>query len=462
MDSIESVAGDCPAINPDERGTFAQQLSIRSAPTPMKEAIKFDIPACRDFFPFASLPAELRHQIWGDALATPGMHFLRIQSEDSSSFASWWAKGTVSLPSDSDDEEEDRLLFETRNEVAPTETHRAALVPQYPTPQADISYYTTLNQELTKFTVTCNESASVIKRLMARPSTLTLENGRMISLDMHSDIVYLEYVPPVVFEDSLRFVRDLECAGLEKIRNVAVRFCHKWHREQSPPLCPICGLTHPQPDRFAYPSHLYQFIARYLPNLKRFYFVDYFILRKSAEDEAQECPSKVECTSTRKAAGRSYSLRPPFLVADSSIGKALLRKFEGGNRTYYEVDQKEWSVKSNVFETLSWVQDCFVQYANVSKLATHKKPQDVKFGVLACEWSVGRPSETKKAPVTPVKKGHNKRAFCGEHATRRNRRSPVVTSVREASPFEAGAGYPFVFGDTGRNDFEFTFEMARR
>jgi hypothetical protein len=299
MDSVDAVANDGTSHSP-------KQLSIRSAPIAMSAAIKFDIPNdCRDFFPFAGLPIELRHQIWEEALATPGMQFLKIQHADPSYLTRWWTKSMPALPppsDSSDDEEEDPVLLETRNEVRPTETIHASLVPLYPTPQADISYYTILNQELTKLSVTCNESASVIKRLMARPTTLTLNSGRMISLDVNSDIVYLEYVPPAVFEDSFRFTKGLRCVGLEKITKVAVRYCHKWHKDESPTRCPICGQNHSNSDRVAYPSHLYQFIAQYLPNLKHFYFVDYFILRKPAND-TQEC-SKVISASIKQASGQ--------------------------------------------------------------------------------------------------------------------------------------------------------------
>ncbi|KPM45654.1 hypothetical protein AK830_g877 [Neonectria ditissima] len=410
-------------------------------------AIKFDIPPdCRDFSPFARLPAEIRHQIWECTLATPGMHFLKIENED---VGNWVNAGSPlhdhSDSSSDDDKETDGLTLEVQRETRPALTHRANLVPLYPSPEADISYYTTLNQEITKLTVTCNESAAVVKHLMARPTTLTLSGGRMISLDIASDIIYLEYVPPSIFEDGCYFTKALQCAGLERIRKVAVRYCHKWSKRPSPTRCSVCGQIHSTAEGAEYPKHLYQFIAQYLPNLEQLYFVDYFILRKSNTSEP------------RSGFGVGVATGAPEKT------KAPLERFEGGNRTYYEVDGRDWVVKSKVFETMSWIQDRFVKYAKTSKLSSHKSPEKVKFGVLACEWTLARRLDMKKAPTTPIKKGRNKRTICEEHNTWRSRRSPhrSPAPVMESPPAGVPGNFPFVFGVEGSNDFSFTFAVPR-
>jgi hypothetical protein len=97
-------------------------------------------------------------------------------------------------------------------------------------------------------------------------------------------------------------------------------------------------------------------------------------------------------------------------------------------------------------------------------LSAHKNPEQVEFGVLACEWNVEPPSEPKKALATPVKKGRNKRANSEEHAlSRTNRRgsTPTVSSpVTVNLPLEVAVNFPFVFDACGSNNFEFTFSMS--
>ncbi|KAI5458157.1 hypothetical protein BGZ63DRAFT_58614 [Mariannaea sp. PMI_226] len=449
MASVESVAGDRSDAMTCLQDPSSRELSTRLTPATIPAAIKFDIPTgCRDFAPFARLPAEIRHQIWGLSLSTPGMQFLKVQWEDQSQAGKWWTPGTSRAPShvsssDEDEKEQDPILLEAKTESRPTLTQMADLVPLFPTPRADISYYTTLNQELARLSVTCNESAAVVKRLMSRPSTLTLVGGRMISLDISADVVYLEYVPHDIFESGCRFSKKLVCPGLEKIRKVAFRYCHTWYEKHSPTRCSVCGQIHQQADRIAYPNHLYQFMAQYLPNLEQFYFVDYFILRKTEEEALSQAGSP-----------------PPKGVTDTQRHG----KFEGGNRTYYEVNEQDWTVTSKVYHTMSWLQDRFVRYAKASTLATHKNPEQVKFRVLACEWSVGRSLEVKRAQTTPVKKGQNKRAFCEEHTTRRSRRSPKLSSVPADNriTLDLKGSIPFVFGVEGKNDYEFTFTVPRK
>lgn len=179
-----------------------------------------------------------------------------------------------------EDEEGDPMALEVKREKRPTHKVDGTLKPLYPTSQADISYYTNLHKQLAKLSVTCNEAAAVAKSLVNRSTAFRLNNGRLVSLNSSSDVIYLEYVPPDFYEDSLRFTKALNCSGLAQIRKVAMRYCHKWYERKSPRRCPNCGQIHDVPDRLRYPKHLYRFLAQYLPNLEEFYFVDYLILRK--------------------------------------------------------------------------------------------------------------------------------------------------------------------------------------
>ncbi|KAI7762117.1 hypothetical protein LZL87_004424 [Fusarium oxysporum] len=386
---------------------------LQSIETPLKFQIPED---CRTFSPFPRLPPEIRAQIWQATLETPGMHFLKIDTDwhPATGLGKWWLKEPLFLHAsvEDHDEEVDSMALEVRREARPTAKVYGTLKPLYPTPQADISYYTNVHQQLTKLSVTCNEAAAVAKSLTNRSTTFRLNTGRIVSLNSSSDIIYLEYVPPEVYEDSIRFNKVLNCSGLDQIRKVAVRYCHKW------------------------------FLAQYLPNLEQFFFVDYLILRKS------------DLNATTDRHGFQSNLK----------AKTGTCRFEGGNRSYFEADTQDWTINSRVLQVKSWLQENFVKYAKSSSLSAHKNPEQVEFGVLACEWNVEPPSEPKKALATPVKKGRNKRANSEEHTlSRTNRRgsTPTISSpVTDSLPLDVAINFPFVFDARGSNNFEFTFSMS--
>ncbi|KAF4456089.1 hypothetical protein F53441_1704 [Fusarium austroafricanum] len=402
----------------------SSDMKLQTMGTPLK----FEIPEdCRTFSPFPRLPPEIRNQIWQSTLDTPGMHFLKIDTDwhPSTGLGKWWLKESHLLQSLSDDEDEsvDQMALEVKREIRPTSRVYATLKPLYPTSKADISYYTTLHQQLAKLSVTCNEAASVAKGLTNRSTTVRLNTGRIISLNSFSDVIYLEYVPPDVYEDSIRFHRGLSCSGLDQIRNVAMKYCHK------------CS-----PDRIAYPKHLYRFLAQYLPNLEQFYFIDYLGLRKS----------DLNAVTDRHSFPIDVKAKPGTC------------RFEGGNRNYFEANDEDWKISHRVFQVQSWLQEQFVKYARTSKLSNHRNPEKVKFGVLACEWNVEPPTEPKRAPTTPVKKGRNKRANSEEHTLRRTRHGSIplgLSCVVDRLPYEVTAHFPFVFDACGTNNYDFTFSM---
>ncbi|VTT62485.1 unnamed protein product [Fusarium fujikuroi] len=399
-----------PASKDTDPSTEAPTQSIE---TPLKFRIPED---CRTFSPFPRLPPEIRAQIWQATLETPGMHFLKIDTDwhPATGLGKWWLKEPIFLHASAEDHDDDvdSVALEVRKEARPTAKVYGTLKPLYPTPQADISYYTNLHQQLAKLSVTCNEAAAVAKSLTNRSTTFRLNTGRIVSLNSLSDVIYLEYVPPEVYEDSIRFNKVLNCSGLDQIRKVAVRYCHKW------------------------------FLAQYLPNLEQFFFVDYLILRKSDLNAATD----------------RYGFQRDLKAKTGTC------RFEGGNRSYFEADTQDWTISSRVLEVKSWLQENFVKYAKSSSLSAHKNPEQVEFSVLACEWNVEPPSEPKKALATPVKKGRNKRANSEEHTlSRTNRRgsTPTVSRpVADSLPLDVAINFPFAFDAAGSNNFEFTFSMS--
>jgi hypothetical protein len=203
------------------------------------------------------------------------------------------------VTSDEEEEEEDSAdadaptnttgdIFSGKNgavkdEPLPSEVFPAKLVPLYPTPQADISYYVTLNKLMAQLSVTCPDADRAMQHLLRGPDVMRLSSGRVVSVDSHADIICLDYLPPDMFESGCRMPMDIECGDLEAIRRVAIRYCHKWEVRSAAQPCVHCGRVHSSASRSVYPVHLFQFIARYLPRLETFYFVDYLTVRHHPE-----------------------------------------------------------------------------------------------------------------------------------------------------------------------------------
>jgi hypothetical protein len=152
---------------------------------------------------------------------------------------------------------------------------------------AELSHYPILDRQIKTLLSTCTESAAVVKRLMSRPGNLRLENGHVASLEKSQDVVYLEYYHPNVFNSGCSFGATTNCDALKNIRRVVLRFSHEWQAKKAPKACLSCGRIHHAPNGVVYPVHIYQFLARHLPNLEDFYFVDYFIQRRRPLKDAK-------------------------------------------------------------------------------------------------------------------------------------------------------------------------------
>ncbi|KAL6864500.1 hypothetical protein J3F83DRAFT_715783 [Trichoderma novae-zelandiae] len=400
------------------------------APSP----IKFEIPReCQTFSPFCLLPPELRQQIWTASFSTPGMSFAKLECVS----RNWrWLSARqfpLTLDDDSDSssghEEVDEIAVEVKNETKPKRLVSMLLVPSAADPKADFSSFHHLNRQLRQLSLTCGESRDVVDRLLDKDGALRLSNTQLLAAPGSSDILFLEYLRPELFECRGRYDVNPNCAALVNVRRVAMRYCHRWHKKDDM-TCWQCGLIHEAEDSIAYPRHLYQFLSRHLPNLEEFYFVDYLLVRKAV---------------------------PPNAASDSRFAA----KYKCGPRTYYEADDKNWNIKPEIRHLQAWLQDHFIRYSKASGLARHDDPEKVRFGILACESDIVPPVSLTAQPTPAAPKGRNKRLLCEYHALRQHRRQVLRRKSQPPLPVQSSkvaARVPFVFGDEA-NSFEFTFEM---
>ncbi|KAF9874433.1 hypothetical protein CkaCkLH20_07996 [Colletotrichum karsti] len=428
----------------------------------MSFGIKFDIPnSARFFTPFLRLPPEIRHQIWEAAVLQPGMHWLRLHSQAEPLYP----PGHVALANVAEDDSDNDALPSFSHERVPLRLRKATLEPRYPTPQADISNYVSVNRTVSILSATCSESRNVMKRLTNLPGVVKFKNGRVISFAPANDVVCLEYLTPTLFKTGGRLKLPIRCKELAKIRRVAVTYCHQWDPDSNTYLCSHCGNYHSTSRRRVHPVHLYEFIARHLPNLEAFYLVDYLILRKPRPVESEDCEMMDVDTEMVVAQKPWPSTCPDKSRARSEIDPRIYRS---ADRVFVEANPDDWTVKSSVFDTISWVRKRFVQYATKSKLSTHKRPKSVKFGVLACEWVYDREEISMTNPYSTAKTSQSKRRKLSRpnDASRGRIPLPSGATIRPAMEAETlptpplpvpwGTQASFIFGQNMHYDFDFS------
>ncbi|KAK2016377.1 hypothetical protein LZ32DRAFT_525177 [Colletotrichum eremochloae] len=466
----------------------------------MEFAIKFEIPAsARSFHFFSKLPPEIRHQIWEDAILEPGMHFLRLKT---AARATHLPAPLVVSPFDDDDDDavQSNPILDFDREPLPSTLWPATLEPRYPTPQANLSNYITLNRTLAKLSATCLEAAAVVQRLVSKPGSLKLTGGHIVSLASSDDVVCLEYLSADNFRSWCRMSLDIECPELANIRHVAVPYCHGWEAASTAFRCTHCGSRHGAGINKVYPVHLYEFLARHLPNLQTFYFIDYLTVKRCSSplakaqhhaDSSPPLPSDLlgrtenrafEKLDKRKQEDALYDNPPPSkpsslsttaqeastaTIDDNTAPSSMCRRrrvprksFKSDGRIFYELDGDEWNVKSRVIDTLSWVQKRFILYATRSKLRKHTHPEKVKFKVMVCEW-VNRESDTPpklKRSALPSGKPMKKRVRLLSERSREGSTPKLAAtqSLSEPMKTESQGNSGFVFGQGRSSTFTFS------
>lgn len=420
-------------------------------------------PGIERFSRFKELPYDIRHKIWEQLIYTPGIHFLKFERND---FRSLWLVEDLDSDEDAVSESENSLLPSSQNTrtpesinatSAPSKRYSATLVPVFPMPAADLSYHIAKNKTLTQLSLSCNEAANEVSRITSRPGNLRLDNGRLISLANSSDVVCIDY-PDIFLARGLGpWAKNLNTAQLSNIRRLAVRYLPEWDAQRR--LCRYCGRYHEllsgSRKEQAPRRHLYQFAALF-PQLETFYFLDHLIVRQPSGVVAEEDPRWLG-PSDRARLMAKYA-------ASEDQGKFDEPIRSGTGRVYYEVDRKncgECKVHSNVFKTLEWVRENYIELCEKKPQVKHKDPRSVKFAILACEWNEEKlvADQVQQPEATQNQPRKQKR-----HMTKKQRRfisrsSAGLTQAMSALNLEEHAPNtpPVVFGGNGNFVYEFSF-----
>lgn len=290
-------------------------------------------PNYRVFKLFGHLPPELRRFIWALSLDTPGIHFLRLASK-----GSWKFLGIDNNTSLTNSQTYitpngkrvcfDEIATEVAREKAPRSVRDMQLVSSTPW-RSDVSYHRVTQRRLAVLSATCTESRSVADFMRSRKSALRLDNGLVVSLEGSNDVIFLEYMPRMYESTGINYTLRPYVPLLQGIRRLAVRFYHEWNTKTSERPCDNCREFHIAEADAVTPVHLYQFMARCLPSLTEFYFVDYFMPRKgnwpanAVSDQESNYPI---CKSIRVYMG-SFSFSCSFVLI--SWQPLILKSFTG-------------------------------------------------------------------------------------------------------------------------------------
>ena len=346
-------------------------------------------PQYRRFTLFSNLPPEIRLRVWEEYLESPGVSFVKVEPSETT----WRARflPPLSFVDDDDDQDHrqlhlDEVSLAIKRESLTKPPLPARLVACYPVRVADISNYNTLHADLITMSRTCSESSSLARQLASREGALRLDNGVLVALEGSQDLITLDYLPPDLHQTDRALEVDFSCPGLEKIRRAAVRVSPMWKPAKTyPAKCKTCQEVHEVRDGGNCPTHLYQFLARHLPNLEEFYLMDYFVVEKSDSEKAT--------WDIIYGDGRGENKNP-------CPGPQRQRTFRAKDRVFHEIvgdgsSDRAWKTDSKTGRIRDWLRDSFVRYCNNSPLARNQSPNKVRFGIIACQFNILPPSPSK-------------------------------------------------------------------
>ncbi|UNI24749.1 hypothetical protein JDV02_010474 [Purpureocillium takamizusanense] len=345
-------------------------------------------PQYRRFTLFPHLPPEIRLRVWEEYLKSPGVSFVKVEPSETA----WRSHFLMPLSFMQDDDDQDHpelhldevsLAIKKESVVKPPLSAR--LVAFYPVRVADISNYNMLHADLITMSRTYSESWTLARQLASREGALRLDNGMLVALDGSQDLITLDYLPPDLHQTDRALEVNISCPGLEKIRRAAVRVSPMWRPARTyPAKCKTCQEVHEVRDGGNCPTHLYQFLARHLPNLEEFYLLDYFVVEKSDSEKA----------TWDILYGNGHD------GAENACPGSHQRTFRAKDRIFHEIvgdgsSDRAWKTDSKTGKIRDWLQDSFVRYSNKSPLSRHESPEQVHFGILACQFNILPPSPSK-------------------------------------------------------------------
>ncbi|KJZ71949.1 hypothetical protein HIM_08629 [Hirsutella minnesotensis 3608] len=414
----------------------------------------------RQFTLFPRLPPEIRQNIWLDYICNPGINFIRLRVLDGSrrlgqpllrpisNTNSDPKRMSVKTNGKKLEKLDESDLLVIKDDFKPMRSLVAKIEPQSPVWMGDLSEYKSLRQRLKVLRSTCVETAALVKSMLNRSGVFRLTDRTVVTLSKSDDLVCLEYLQYEDYSRNCPLNVKLICSGLENVRRLAMSFCHEWRPAVKYDPCSTCGkICHNSSgkpnapvDEGNYPTHLYQFLARYLPNLEEFYFLDYYIVPKPPSDILGKHTARIK-------------------------EQAPLRYFRTKDRILFEFCEteayaREWKISRNAVEIKNWLRDHFVRYAKASHLSRHKTPEKVHFGILACEWDVSPP---------PVRKSPTLKATC---TTRLDKGMSTLGSAKPAARAQSlvpsnrqgmrpGGPSAYVFGSAPQHDFNFQFSFSK-
>ncbi|KAI0450407.1 hypothetical protein F5B21DRAFT_491155 [Xylaria acuta] len=376
--------------------------------------LRFNVPrVLQRFNVFKNFPYDIRYMIWETAIFIPGIHFLKFVGASAEYTSSAGATRAGSLATFSGGHVDGTTVE--------GDGYSAVLKPIFGLECANNSHYIVTNKTLSQLSDSCNEAKYLVERALAQPGNLRLDDGQLILLQRSSDVVCIDY-PDMTHARCLgKWAEHLDMDQLAKVRRLAVRYHHEWDNDL---VCAHCGRIHSYLGKHPYPRHVYEFAALF-KNLEAFYFIDYLTLRA-----------------------------PQRLVPDPNRPQA---KFASGEcpRIYFEVDPESCTTHTRVHETLSWLRNNYIVHCK-SKSRGPSDPEDVRFGVLGCEWD----SDQELAPAQRLgtqTRAPTKKKRPRNHPSSRN--SSIVFKASLLQPTNPST-LPVVFGDAGKSQFDFSVDIS--
>lgn len=409
--------------------------------------LHFNMPPGLERFPrFFKLPYDVRYKIWKELIFVPGIHFLKFEATRIPLLRPLFDENS-DREDDEDAESSQNLHRQPRSRREYTKPiYSATLMPIYPLPAADMSYYITAQKHLTMLSLSCGEAAEMVTKATHKPGCLILDSARLISLADSEDIICIDY-PDLNWARNLgAWANKLNPLQLNAVRRLAVKYHPEWDEDRR--RCRLCGMVHGSFKPHVH-HHLYEFAALF-KNLERFYFVDYHTIRRSAA----------------KDLARLNEDTPRWPGPSSGHGPSGGQKFLSGGRTYYELDPQDCQLNSKVFGRLDWVRTGYLNYCK-ERPEKHSRPEKVKFWVLGCEWDYEQLEHRQNAAHlakirNPRRTAHKRRNAKLADVTRMMEKMGLEGDKGGSRDFEQPDGLPVKFGDSSESTYEFEFSVSSK